>query len=177
MKKRSLEELNRIDVESFKNAKKNPIVLVLDNIRSLNNIGSIFRTADPFRIECIYLCGITAKPPHRDIHKTALGATESVSWIYMDSTMDAVLKLRKEGYHLLALEQAHGSKMLHQFQPNPGLKHALILGNEVKGVEQNITAFVEIQTEEFLEVMVGDAVEEAVQASVEESVEESANII
>ncbi len=138
MKKLSLEELNRIDIDTYKKASKTPIVLVLDNIRSLNNIGSIFRTADAFRIECIYLCGITAKPPHRDIHKTALGATESVDWVYVDDTQEAIRKLRQNHYNIIALEQADKSILLDNFHPDPSLKHALILGNEVKGVDQHI---------------------------------------
>ncbi len=138
MKKLSLEELNRMDVAAFKKAEKSPMALVLDNIRSLNNIGSIFRTADAFRVAHIYLCGITAQPPHRDIQKTALGATESVDWSYVENTQQAVDNLRNEGYQILALEQTDGSIMLDEYQPVRGLKHAIVLGNEVKGVQQKI---------------------------------------
>lgn len=137
------EELNRLSVDAFKSAEKNPIIIVLDNLRSLNNIGSIFRTADAFRIEGIYLCGITATPPHRDIQKTALGATESVEWIYIENTRLAIEKLKESGYQVLALEQTIGGTLLHKFIPEQHAKYALILGNEVKGVEQEITEIVD----------------------------------
>ena len=127
-----------MSVEKYKLAEKLPIVLVLDNIRSLNNIGSIFRTADSFRIESIYLCGITATPPHRDIHKTALGATESVDWKYYTSTEDAVLELRKKNYQILAIEQTDNSIFLDNFQPDKKTKLALVFGNEVHGVTEKI---------------------------------------
>ena len=138
MRKLKNAELNRLDVDSYKNAEKNPIVLVLDNIRSLNNIGSIFRTADAFRVKTIYLCGITAQPPHRDIHKTALGATDSVTWKYVASTTEAVHELKTQGYKIVALEQADKSIMLHHFTPDPKSTYAIILGNEVHGVEQKV---------------------------------------
>jgi tRNA G18 (ribose-2'-O)-methylase SpoU len=131
-------ELNRLDIESYKKADKNSVILVLDNIRSLNNIGSIFRTADAFLVKAIYLCGITAQPPHRDIHKTALGATDSVDWKYMKSTEEAVTELKESGYKIVALEQADKSIMLHHFKPDIKGAYAIILGNEVQGVQQKI---------------------------------------
>lgn len=138
MRKLKNEELGRLSVEDFKQAKKNPVVLILDNIRSLNNIGSIFRTADAFRVEAIFLCGITAKPPHREIQKTALGATDSVKWEYFEFTKDAVEVLKKIGYKILSLEQAEKSVMLHEFYPEVDENYAIVLGNEVKGVDQEI---------------------------------------
>ena len=131
-----MEELDRLSVEEFKETKKSPIVLVLDNVRSLNNVGSAFRTGDAFRIEKIFLCGITGTPPHRDIQKTALGATESVEWEYCLNTMQAVHKLKAEGYKICALEQVDNSVMLDKFVPEPNQKYALIFGNEVFGVEE-----------------------------------------
>lgn len=136
-KKLKLEELNRISVEEFKEAPKTPIIIILNNIRSLNNIGSVFRTADAFRIEKIYLCGITAQPPHRDIHKTALGATDSVEWEHLEDTVDLILRLNEEGIETYAIEQAENSIMLDVFQPAPGKKTAIVMGNEVKGVQQD----------------------------------------
>lgn len=133
-----MEELERLSVEEFKEITKSPIVLVLDNVRSLNNVGSAFRTADAFRIEKIYLCGITGTPPHRDIQKTALGATESVEWEYCLNTMEAVDKLKNAGYQISALEQVDNSKMLNDFLPERGQKYALIFGNEVFGVEEEV---------------------------------------
>lgn len=131
-------ELNRLTVEAFKTASKTPIIIVLDNIRSLNNIGSVFRTSDAFLLEAIYLCGITATPPHRDIQKTALGATETVSWTYFNRTEEAVLNLKTNGYRILAVEQANNSTMLHKIDLKSQEKIALVFGNEVKGVEQDI---------------------------------------
>ena len=138
MKKLSMDELDRLSVEEFKETKKSPIVLVLDNVRSLNNVGSAFRTGDAFRIEKIYLCGITGTPPHRDIQKTALGATESVEWEYCLNTMQAVNKLKAEGYKICALEQVDNSIMLDKFNPDYNQKYALIFGNEVFGVEEEV---------------------------------------
>ncbi len=132
------EELGRIDLESFKKATKTPIIVVLDNIRSLNNIGSVFRTADAMAIEGIYLCGITAQPPHREINKTALGATESVDWKYFEKTDSAVDLLKEEGYTVLSIEQTEGSIMLNNFEVKLGDKLALVFGHEVYGVEQDI---------------------------------------
>lgn len=138
MKKLSMEELDRLSIQEFKQTEKSPIVLVLDNVRSLNNVGSAFRTADAFRIEKIYLCGITGTPPHRDIQKTALGATESVNWEYCLNTMGAVKKLKEVEYQLCALEQVESSVKLNVFAPEKGEKYALIFGNEVFGVEEEV---------------------------------------
>ncbi len=138
MKKLSMEELDRLSIQEFKQTEKSPITLVLDNVRSLNNVGSAFRTADAFRIERIFLCGITGRPPHRDIQKTALGATDSVNWEYCLNTMDAIEKLQKDDYQLCALEQVENSVKLNDFSPEKGKKYALIFGNEVFGVEDNV---------------------------------------
>lgn len=131
-------ELGRLDVEAFKEAEKTPIILVLDNIRSLNNIGSVFRTADAFRIQKIYLCGITATPPHKDIRKTALGATESVAWEYRKSTLELVGELKGIGVHTIAVEQAENATMLNDFVCDASETLALVFGNEVKGVSQEV---------------------------------------
>ena len=133
-----MDELQRLSVEAYKEIQKSPIVLVLDNVRSLNNVGSAFRTADAFRIEKIFLCGITGTPPHRDIQKTALGATESVEWEYCLNTMEAVNKLKSLGYQISALEQVERSKMLNDFEPQEGQRYALIFGNEVFGVQEEV---------------------------------------
>jgi len=138
MRKLKTEELRRISVEEFKKSQKLPLVIVLDNIRSLNNIGSIFRTADAFRIEEIHLCGITACPPHREIHKTALGATESVKWIYHKNTADSIKILKEKNYSIISLEQTNNSTLLNNFKVNPNSKYALVLGNEVNGVDDEI---------------------------------------
>jgi len=138
MRKLANEELNRLEVEEFKETPKNPIVLVLDNVRSMNNVGSAFRTSDAFLIEKIYLCGITAKPPHREINKTALGATDSVEWEHLESTLDAVEKLKKEGYKVMSVEQAEESLSLEEFNPRKDEKYAFVFGNEVFGVEQEV---------------------------------------
>jgi tRNA G18 (ribose-2'-O)-methylase SpoU len=138
MKKLKTEELNRLSVDQFKDAEKNPLIIVLDNIRSLNNIGSIFRTADAFRVEGIYLCGITARPPHREIHKTALGATDSVYWEYWEKCKDAVQKLVEEEYRIVALEQTNQSLNLLDFKPEKAKKYALIFGNEVNGISDDV---------------------------------------
>lgn len=133
-------ELDRKTVEEFKEAKKTPVIVILDNIRSLNNIGSVFRSADAFLIEKIFLCGITAKPPHKDIHKTALGATETVAWEYVENTMEAVEKLQKANISVFSIEQAEGAIMLNDFIPEKGEKIAVIFGNEVKGVQQKVVS-------------------------------------
>jgi tRNA G18 (ribose-2'-O)-methylase SpoU len=138
MRVKKITELNRISIEEFKEVKKIPLTIILDNIRSLNNIGSIFRTSDAFLVENIILCGITATPPHPDIHKTALGAEYSVDWSYYENTSDAILKLKKDGYTICALEQATESIMLNNMTFDESIKYALILGNEVKGVTQDI---------------------------------------
>lgn len=140
MRKLKNSELNRIDVDAFKESKKTPLIVVLDNIRSLNNIGSVFRTSDAFLIEKIYLCGITATPPHKDIHKTALGATDSVDWEYKEDTLALVEDLKKEGIQTLAIEQAENATMLNEFTPDTSKKYAVIFGNEVKGVAQKVVS-------------------------------------
>lgn len=133
-------ELDRKSVSEFKEAEKTPIIVILDNVRSLNNIGSVFRTADAFMIQKIYLCGITAQPPHKDIRKTALGATETVEWEYVESAAEVVEKLKSKGVKVYAVEQAENSSMLHEFQPEQGSITALIFGNEVKGVQQELVS-------------------------------------
>lgn len=140
MKKLKSDELNRVGVEEFREQEKLPVVVVLDNVRSMHNIGSVFRTADGFAIEKLYLCGITAQPPHREIEKTALGATQSVAWTHFESTLEAVASLREEGYEIIAIEQASGSIMLNTFQPESSKKYALIFGNEVNGVSEEVMA-------------------------------------
>jgi len=136
MKKLKLEELGRMDVAAFKAASKTPIIIVLDNIRSMNNIGSVFRSADAFAVEAIYLCGITAQPPHREIEKTALGATDSVQWKYFENTLAAIADLKAKAYHICAIEQVANSVSLAQLTIDKELKYALIFGNEVMGVDQ-----------------------------------------
>jgi len=136
--KLSLKDLNRLSVEEYKQVEKLPIVIVLDNIRSMSNIGSIFRTSDAFKIENIYLCGITSQPPHREIRKTALGATESVPWKYFKNTMDAIQELKKRDYSIISVEQVENSTMLQNFNTEKNQKIALVMGNEVNGVEQSI---------------------------------------
>lgn len=138
MRKLRNSELNRLTIEEFKNEKKQPIVVVLDNIRSCNNIGSVFRTSDALLIEKIYLCGITATPPNREIHKTALDAEKSVDWQYFEKTEDAVTELKNKGYHVFAIEQAENSISLPDFYPEREQKIAVIFGNEVKGVQQKV---------------------------------------
>jgi rRNA methylases len=137
MRKLKITELNRLSIDEFKDTQKIPLVVVLDNVRSLNNVGSVFRTSDAFTVESVYLCGITACPPHAEIHKTALGAEDTVDWIYFEDTLDAVDKLRKNNYTICAIEQAEGSVMLDELQLKEG-KYAVILGNEVKGVQQSV---------------------------------------
>lgn len=131
-------ELNRLTNEEFKETRKAPFVVVLDNIRSLNNIGSVFRTSDAFVVDEIHLCGITATPPHKDIHKTALGATESVDWKYFDDTKQSIDVLKEHGYKIFAIEQVESSIMLDDFKVIPNEKYALVFGNEVKGVDQDV---------------------------------------
>lgn len=137
-RKLKLWELNRVSESEFKDQTKFPLIIVLDNIRSLNNIGSFFRTSDAFNIEKIYLCGITAQPPHRDINKTALGATESVVWEHVDSTVDLVHSLKKEGYSICSIEQAQLTVPLNKIGNLKDLKFALVFGNEVDGVDQKV---------------------------------------
>lgn len=138
MKKLANEELNRKSVEEFKQANKNPIVLVLDNIRSLNNVGSAFRTADAFLLEAVYLCGVTGTPPNPEIHKTALGATETVNWKHYKTTLECIDDLKKSGYTVCSIEQAERSTMLNGFITEKNKKYALVFGNEVYGVEQEV---------------------------------------
>jgi len=140
MRKLKNAELNRLDVDSFKQAPKSPLILVLDNVRSTHNVGSIFRTADAFRVQEILLCGITATPPHKDIRKTALGATESVQWQYCENTIDAIQNLQSKGVVVLAIEQAEGSTSLSDFNPLHDTTYALIFGHEVKGVSQEVVS-------------------------------------
>jgi len=136
MRKLKNEELGRIDVDEFKNKEKNKVVILLDNVRSMNNVGSAFRTADAFLIEKIFLCGITATPPHREINKTALGSTESVEWVHVENTLNAIDQLKEEGYQIISIEQAENSTKLHEFAPDKNQKYTIIFGNEVFGVEQ-----------------------------------------
>ncbi|MDB4292310.1 RNA methyltransferase [Maribacter sp.] len=138
MRKLKNEELVRLDIEAFKKAKKTPLVIILDDIRSLNNIGSVFRTSDAFLVEKIYLCGITATPPHKDIRKTALGATESVAWEHVENVVRLVDVLEEEGYVVLAIEQAENATMLQDYKVAKDQKYALVFGNEVKGVAQKV---------------------------------------
>lgn len=140
MRKLKNSELERLSIEEFKSSEKTPIIVILDNIRSLNNIGSVFRTSDAFLIQKIYLCGITAKPPHKDIHKTALGSTETVAWEYVENTLELVKKLQAEGVQIASIEQAENATMLNDFQPDPGTTYALVFGNEVKGVSQEVVS-------------------------------------
>ncbi len=138
MRKLKTTELNRLTVDEFKSAPKIPVVIVLDNIRSQNNIGSVFRTADAFRLESICLCGISATPPQREINKTALGSTDSVSWKYYPQTILALEALRDEGYVLIGIEQTNTSRPLHLFQPQEKKKYALVFGNEVNGLDETL---------------------------------------
>ena len=132
-------EMGRIDADQFKKAEKMPLIIVLDNVRSLNNIGSVFRTSDAFRVESIYLCGISATPPSPEIHKTALGAEDSVDWQYFEDTHEAVKSLQQAGYQVLAIEQCEGSTMLDTWQPDfSDSGYAVVMGNEVKGVQQTV---------------------------------------
>lgn len=140
MRKLKNSELDRLSVDAFKSTQKTPIIIVLDNIRSLNNIGSVFRTSDAFLVEKIYLCGITATPPHKDIHKTALGSTDTVAWEYAENTIDIIEKLKAEGIIVAAIEQAENATMLNSFKPQPNQKYALVFGNEVKGVAQPVVS-------------------------------------
>ena len=138
MRKLKNSELDRLSIDDFKTATKTPIIIILDNIRSLNNIGSVFRTSDAFLIEKIFLCGITATPPHKDIHKTALGSTDTVDWEYVENTLDVIDKLKTENVKICAIEQAENAVMLNDFTVEPNTKYALVFGNEVKGVAQHV---------------------------------------
>jgi len=134
MRKLKLDELGRVGLEEFKKQDKLPVSVILDSVRSMHNIGSIFRTSDGFAVEKIYLCGITAQPPHREIEKTALGATQSMEWAYYENVTDAIKELKTLGYKVIAIEQAENSIQLTEHQPDPSKKYALIFGNEVQGV-------------------------------------------
>lgn len=130
--------MQRLSVDEFKQAEKLPLIVVLDDVRSMHNVGSVFRTGDAFRIEAVYLCGITSTPPNAEIHKTALGAEDSVEWKYFDTALEAVEDLKSNSYEVYSVEQAHGSTMLQEFTPIYNNRYAVILGNEVKGVHQEV---------------------------------------
>ena len=138
MRKLKNSELNRISPKEYKEADKSPVVVILDNIRSLNNIGSVFRTSDAFMVEKIYLCGITAIPPHKDINKTALGSTDSVEWEHVTSTLELVNQLKKQGIKVISIEQCEGSSKLNDYKFEKDEKYAFIFGNEIKGVDQEV---------------------------------------
>lgn len=138
MKKLKITEMNRLTPEAFKAEKKTPLVVILDNVRSLHNVGSVFRTADAYLVEAIYLCGITSTPPHAEIHKTALGAENTVEWQYFENTIDALNQLKSKGYTIFSIEQAAGSTLLPDLKLDADKKYAVILGNEVKGVQQSV---------------------------------------
>ncbi|CDN74095.1 RNA methyltransferase [Elizabethkingia anophelis] len=148
VEKLKLEELGRVDIETFKQSEKIPVIVLLDSIRSMNNVGAVFRTADAFIIEKVVLCGITPQPPHREIHKAALGATESVDWYYENNVTDALQKLKSEGYKILAIEQTTGSIALNEQVISKDEKYVVIMGNEVDGVSDEALAlcdgFIEI---------------------------------
>ena len=147
MKKLTLDELNRISVKEFKEASKIPVVLLLDNVRSLHNVGSAFRTADAFRVEKIYLTGITGTPPHREMEKTALGATESVVWEYSQNSVNTIQELRNKGYTLIMVEQTSESIPLQKFEPSSNEKYCLVFGNEVTGISEEVLALGKISME------------------------------
>lgn len=147
MRKLTMAELNRASVDDFKSTPKSPVVLVLDNVRSMHNVGAIFRTADAFALEKIYLCGYTPRPPHREITKTALGSEESMAWEYAAETVTAVAALKAAGYQVAAVEQTTGSVLLPQFRPEPGRPLALVMGNEVFGVEDAVLALCDVAVE------------------------------
>ena len=138
MRKLRVTEMNRLTVDEFKAADKLPLIVVLDDVRSMYNVGSVLRSCDAFRVEEVLLCGITAVPPHPEIHKTALGAEDSVSWRHYGSAMDAVVELKSRGVRVMAVEQCEGSTMLNEFTPEEGRRYAVVLGNEVKGVRQEV---------------------------------------
>lgn len=146
-RKLALDELNRLSVDAFKTADKFPYCLLLDDIRSLNNVGSVFRTADAFRAQKLYLCGITGQPPHRDITKTALGATESVAWEHTADAVNLIKQLQADGWLVAAVEQAQGSTLLSDFKPTTGRPYAFVLGNEVSGVRDEIVQLADIVLE------------------------------
>lgn len=143
IKKLKLDELNRPGLEEFKKQKKLPVTVILDNVRSMHNVGSVFRTSDGFAVERIFLCGITGQPPHREIEKTALGATQSIDWKYFSETAESIRLLKEEGYTIIAVEQAENSTMLNTFQPSNDTKYALIFGNEVNGVSEDAMSLID----------------------------------
>ncbi|MEZ5147446.1 MAG: RNA methyltransferase [Bacteroidales bacterium] len=147
MRKLKNEELNRLNVEAYHESTKWPVIIILDNIRSLNNIGSVFRTADSFRINSIYLCGITATPPHREIHKTALGATESVDWKYFEDPLGAVKFARETGFEVVLVEQIDNTTMLQNFSPKADKKYAFVFGNEINGVSDHLLDHADLSVE------------------------------
>ena len=138
MRKLRTIEMKRLTAEEYREAEKVPLVVVLDDVRSMHNVGSVLRTADAFRLEAVWMCGITGTPPHAEIHKTALGAEDSVDWRYFDTAIEAVKRLKEEGVEVLAVEQAEGSTMLQEFRRDPSRRYAIVLGNEVKGVHQEV---------------------------------------
>ncbi len=138
MRKLRVTEMNRLTVDEFKDSEKLPLIVVLDDVRSMYNVGSVFRSCDAFRVEAVWLCGITGVPPHPEIHKTALGAEDSVAWRYFGSAQEAVAELHNQGVEVLAVEQCEGSTMLDAFRPEKGKRYAVVLGNEVKGVHQDV---------------------------------------
>ena len=138
MRKLKVTEMNRLTVDEFKDAEKLPLTVVLDDVRSMYNVGSVLRSCDAFRVESVILCGITATPPHPEIHKTALGAEDSVAWRHASSALDAVRELQSRGVTVMAVEQCEGSTMLDTFRPDPARSYAVVLGNEVKGVSQAV---------------------------------------
>ena len=138
MKKLRTIEMQRLSVDEFKQAEKLPLIVVLDDVRSMHNVGSVFRTGDAFRIEAVYLCGITSTPPSAEIHKTALGAEDSVEWKAFTTAQEALVELKEAGFEIYSVEQAHGSTMLQDFKPEKGKRYAVVLGNEVKGVHQEV---------------------------------------
>mgnify|MGYP003607877043 FL=1 len=138
MRKLKLDELGRVSAEEYKVIEKHPIVVVLDNVRSMHNVGAVFRTSDAFLIDKIYLCGITATPPHKEIHKTAIGAENSVDWEYVKDSNELVTKLKEDGYQIVTIEQTEGSVLLNEFEVDQSQKYAIVMGNEVDGVQQSI---------------------------------------
>ena len=146
-RKLTLDQFNRLSVNDYKETQKFPYCLILDDIRSLNNVGSVFRTADAFRASIVYLCGITGTPPHRDITKTALGATESVEWEHVMDVVPLTRKLQAEGWIIAAIEQAEGSTLLSDFQPEPNKRYAFVLGNEVAGVRDEVVQLADLVLE------------------------------
>lgn len=138
MRKLKLDELGRVSAEEYKVIEKHPIVVVLDNVRSMHNVGAVFRTSDAFLIDKIYLCGITATPPHKEIHKTAIGAENSVDWEYVKNSNELVAKLKEDGYQIVTIEQTEGSVLLNEFEVDQSQKYAIVMGNEVDGVQQSI---------------------------------------